>query len=74
MAEIYVGKSKRVKNMQDYIKKKIESMGMFINWWKNVFSQLLPCKKNAVKFDIFFFNKYFCIILILFRFFFIQII
>ena len=24
---------------------------------KNVFSQPLPCKKIAVKFDIFFFNK-----------------
>ena len=30
---------------------------MFINWWKNVFSQPLPCRKVAVKFDLFFFQQ-----------------
>ena len=42
----HVCKSKRVKNMQSYTSKKFWSLGMFINWGKNVFSQPLLCKKN----------------------------
>ena len=63
MAGVYVWKSKRVKNMQDYTPKNIWSLGMFIYWGKNVFSQSLPCKTIAVKFVIFFFNKYFFLLL-----------
>ena len=63
MAGVYVWKSERVKNMQYYTPKKFWSLGMFINWGKNVFSQPLPCKKIAMKFVIFFFNKYFLIFL-----------
>ena len=52
-------KAKKVKDIQDFKPKKIWSLGMFINWGKNVFSQPLPCKKIAVIFGIIFFNKYF---------------
>ena len=45
MAGVYVSKSKRVKNIQDYTSKKFWSLGMFINRGKNVFSQPWPCKK-----------------------------
>ena len=30
------------------------SLGIFIYWWKNVFSQPLPCKKIALKFVIYY--------------------
>ena len=39
MAGVYVCKSKRVTNMQDYTSIFVWSFGMFINWGKNVFSQ-----------------------------------
>jgi hypothetical protein len=64
MAGVYVRKSKKIQNIQDYTPKKNWSLGMFINCGKNVFSQPVPCKNIAVKFVIFFFNKYFLIFFI----------
>ena len=54
MADLYVWKSKMVKNMQDYAHKDFWSLGIFINWWKNLLIQPLPCEKVAVKIVIFF--------------------
>ena len=53
MAGVYVWKSKGVENMQDYTHF-FGSLGIFNNWWKNVFSQPLQCIKISVRFVIFF--------------------
>ena len=54
MADISVRKNKRDENMQDYIHNFCWSFGICIYWWKSVFRQPVPCKKNAVKLVVFF--------------------
>ena len=56
MADIYLSKKQKIQNTQDYTEKNFE-LEDFNNWWKNVLGQPLPCKKIAVKFALFFFNK-----------------
>ena len=50
MADVYVWKSKMVKNMQDYTHIFCWTLGISINWWKSVFSQPVPQNKpNTAK-------------------------
>ena len=54
MANVNFEKTNVLKNMQEYTQVFFGPWGFLLIIEKNVFSQPLPCQKNAVKFVIFF--------------------
>ena len=73
MADIYVWKSKRDENMQDYTQTFFWSFRLSIYLCKSVFSQPVPCKKNGCEdFHIFFQEIFFYYFFLLFTIFLIQ--